>query len=78
MKELILATTLAIKQLTEYALYILFFSIVFNIVETIYFGCNMTAMSRGEEICDVISLLGVNLGLILALIKWVWFPVERK
>ena len=71
MKELI-------KQLSEYGLYILIYSIIFNIVETIYFGWNIEAMSRGEEVCDAISLLGMNLGLTLALIKLVWFPEKRK
>ena len=47
---------------------ILWCSAIFNILETAYFGWNMTAMSRQEEICDIVSVFGFTLGLVLCCI----------
>jgi len=40
-------------------------SLIFNILETWYFGWNMTAQSTAERYCDTISSLGVAIGLFL-------------
>lgn len=39
--------------------------LVFNFIETAYFGFNSEAMSRPEEICDVISQMIFNSGVVL-------------
>ena len=44
--------------------------LLFNIIETAYFGFNKTAMSRPEEVCDVISKLLIEPGLILLVITF--------
>jgi len=50
------------KKLLEIGAYIFIGSVLLNIIETIYFGCNMTALSREEEFWDVICSLLLNLG----------------
>ena len=45
-------------------------AILFNTGETIYYGMNKTAMSRGEEIADVISSLMYNSGLTSLIISF--------
>ena len=50
------------KKLLEIGAYIFIGSVLLNIIETIYFGCNKVAMSRAEEQWDVICSLLLNLG----------------
>ena len=38
-------------------------SLVLNIIETIYFGCNLTPMSRAEEQWDVFCALLIGLAI---------------
>ena len=57
-----------IKKIDRYGRRIFFISIVFNVFESIYFGWNEVPMSEAEEICDIISKWGINIGMILTLI----------
>jgi len=50
------------KKLLEIGAYIFIGAVLLNIIETIYFGCNRTPMSRAEEQWDVICSLLLNLG----------------
>jgi len=45
--------------------------VVFNIVETAYFGGNRTAITVAEHICDSISSIGVLFGVVLGMYDWV-------
>jgi ABC-type branched-subunit amino acid transport system permease subunit len=51
-----------VKKLLEIGAYIFIGAVLLNIIETIYFGCNMTPMSKAEEFWDVICWLLLNLG----------------
>jgi hypothetical protein len=51
-----------VKKLLEIGAYIFIGAVLLNIIETIYFGCNMTPMSRAEEFWDVICRLLLTLG----------------
>jgi len=55
-------TKKTVKKLVEIGAYIFIGAVLLNIIETIYFGCNMTPMSRSEEFLDVICWLLLNLG----------------
>lgn len=46
----------------KFAIILIIASLVFNVTETAYFGFNMKAMSRAEEVCDVICSLLFNVG----------------
>lgn len=54
---------------------ILIYSLIFNVLETAYFGWNMEAMSRQEEICDVISTFGFLTGFVLC---WIHLAYYKK
>lgn len=66
------------KYYLKYGIKILFIAIIFNILETIYFGFNDSPMSRAEEICDVISQLLFNTGVILLLVAFVSKSIKGK
>lgn len=50
---------------------ILMLSLIFNIIETIFFGFNKEAMSKSEEVCDVICSLGFGGGMTLMFIGFI-------
>lgn len=51
------------KNLKKIAAILAIVSLVLNTIETIYFGCNLTPMSRAEEQWDTICALLIGLAI---------------
>jgi len=45
-------------------------AVVFNVVETIYFGCNKTALTPAEMTCDGLCSIGIIVGIFY--MAWDW------
>ena len=57
------------KKVLDTGPFIFIGAVLLNIIETIYFGCNIEPLSRQEEFWDVICELLVNLGLTFMIIR---------
>ena len=44
--------------------------VVFNIVETAYFGGNRTAITVAEHTCDSIATIGILFGIVFGMYDW--------
>ena len=63
------------KKLLEIGAPIVIGAVVLNIIETMYFGCNSVAMSRAEELWDVIFNLLFEVGLTFMIVG---FLINKK
>lgn len=50
---------------------ILVLTIIFNIIETIYFGCNKIALTPPEVICDGVTIIGIFVGIFFMSFDWI-------
>ena len=60
------------KNFGKIGTYLVLLSLVFNIIETAYFGFNARPMSRPEEICDTVSQLMFNFGFTWMVINFLY------
>lgn len=62
------------------ALIILLVSVLVNVIETIYFGCNATALTPAEMVWDGLCAAGMWVGIVMCGHDWVdhfWSHVKN-